>query len=81
MADSITHGARSTANLGHFSLVNQLVDLVRNGTARIVIVSRKELSRRLHGRGIAVSSLHPTTRGAGLRNQRQRLGECARRHK
>jgi hypothetical protein len=26
--------------------------------------------------------LHPgATRGAGLRNQRQRLGECARRHK
>jgi WW domain-containing oxidoreductase len=88
--------------------VNQLIDLVRNSTGRIVMVSSsasvvhappegimfdnldgdrfyapmtfygqsklavalyaKELSRRLHGRGIAVNSLHPgATRGTGLR--------------
>jgi WW domain-containing oxidoreductase len=95
-------------HIGHFSLVNQLIDLVRNSTGRIVMVSSsasvvhappegimfdnldgdrfyapmtfygqsklavalyaKELSRRLHGRGIAVNSLHPgATRGTGLR--------------
>ncbi len=93
--------------LGHFYLLNELLDLVRNGTGRIVIVSSsssknlapaegvmfdnldghrfykpstfygqstlsnalhaKELSRRLHSRGIAVNSLHPgATRGTRL---------------
>jgi NAD(P)-dependent dehydrogenase (short-subunit alcohol dehydrogenase family) len=56
-----------TNHIGHFMLVNGLVDLVRDGSGRIVTVSSsssvsaapKEVSRRLGGRGIAVNSADP----------------------
>ena len=98
-------------HIGHFYLLNELLDSVRDGTGRIVIVSSsvgvhrapaqgimfdnldghffykptlfyaqskfanalhaKELSRRLHGRGIAVNSLHPgAARGTQVNRNR-----------
>ena len=44
-------------HIGHFSLVNQLIDLVRNGTGRIVIVSGSASVKHAPAEGIMFDNL------------------------